>query len=77
MASTRAEMVIWDGYRSTTVRALGVAQHNSYAPGFLDLGDEEIGKFCKPEVGDKRVVCLAQSGSAPGRVQSSSPVEAL
>ncbi len=57
--------MVWDGYRATTVRALAVAQHNSYAPAFLDIGDKEIGKFCKPEVGDKLTVCLAQAGPVP------------
>ncbi len=57
--------MVWDGYRSTTVRALAVAQHNSYAPAFLDLSDHEIEEFCKPEVGDKRTTCLAQAGPAP------------
>ena len=57
--------MVWDGYRATTVRALAVTQHNSYAPAFLDLSDEEIVKFCKPEVGDKLVVCLAQAGPEP------------
>jgi len=57
--------MVWDGYRSTTVRALGVTQHNSYAPGFLDIGEEEIGKFCKPEVGAKLTACMAQAEPAP------------
>ena len=57
--------MIWDGYRATTVRALAVAQHNSYAPAFLDLSDHEIGEFCKPEVGAKLTACQAQAGPAP------------
>jgi predicted tellurium resistance membrane protein TerC len=27
--------MVWDGYRATTVRALAVTQHNSYAPAFV------------------------------------------
>ena len=57
--------MVWDGYRATTVRALAVAQHNSFAPAFLDIGAEEIGKFCKPEVGAKLTVCMAQAGPVP------------
>jgi YjbE family integral membrane protein len=57
--------MIWDGYRATAVRTLGVAQHNNTAPGFLDISDEEIEKFCKPEVGDKLATCKAQVGSPP------------
>jgi hypothetical protein len=61
--------MVWDGYRSTTVRSLAVAQHNSYAPGFLDIGAEEIGKFCKPEVGARLSACTAQAGPAPVAVK--------
>ena len=71
--------MVWDGYRSTTVRALGVAQHNSYAPAFLDLSDHEIEEFCKPEIGDRRVVCLAQqAGPTPVPVTpaAASPIAA-
>ena len=57
--------MIWDGYRSTTVRALQVSQHNSYAPAFLDIGAREVGKFCKPELGPKLATCLAQAGPGP------------
>ena len=57
--------MIWDGYRSTVVRALAVAQHNSAVPGFLDIGDEEIAKFCKPESGAKLTACMAQAGPPP------------
>ncbi|HVL41583.1 MAG TPA: YjbE family putative metal transport protein [Brevundimonas sp.] len=57
--------MVWDGYRSTVVRALSVTQHNSYAPGFLDIGEEEIGKFCKPETGAKLAACRAQAGPPP------------
>ena len=57
--------MVWDGYRSTTVRALAVAQHNSYAPAFLDLSDHEIEEFCKPEVGAKLTACMAQADPAP------------
>lgn len=60
--------MIWDGYRATTVRALAVAQHNSYAPAFLDLSDHEIEEFCGAETGDKRVTCLAQRAEAPSAV---------
>lgn len=65
--------MIWDGYRSTTVRALAVAQHNSYAPAFLDLSDHEIEEFCEPEVGARRALCLAQAEPEPLPVAPAAP----
>jgi len=53
--------MIWDGYRSTTVRALAVAQHNATAPAFLDISAHEVEEFCRVEVGQKQVACLAQT----------------
>ncbi len=53
--------MVWDGYRSATVRALAVARHNSYAPAFLDIGGHETEELCKPEVGEKLQTCLNQS----------------
>lgn len=56
--------MIWDGYRSTVVRTLSVEQHNASAPAFLDVTAEEVQKGCKPEVGQKLTVCLAQKAIA-------------
>ncbi len=54
--------MIWDGYRSTTVRALQVAQHNAATPAFLDIGQEEIAKHCRAETGDAaRKLCVDQT----------------
>ena len=56
--------MIWDGYRSTVVRALGVEQHNASAPAFLDVTAEEVQKSCRPEKGEKLTICLAQQAIA-------------
>eukprot|EP01035_Chromulina_nebulosa_P035170 gene35170-47254_t len=57
--------MIWDGYRSTTVRALQVSQHNATAPAFLDIDAKEIAKFCRAETEDAaRKTCLAQATPA-------------
>jgi YjbE family integral membrane protein len=56
--------MIWDGYRSTVVRALGVEQHNASAPAFLDVTAEEVQKSCRPEKGEKLTICLAQKAIA-------------
>ena len=56
--------MIWDGYRSTVVRALAVEQHNASAPAFLDITAYEVQKSCRPEVGEKLTVCLAQQAIA-------------
>ena len=52
--------MVWDGYRSTTVRALAVQGHNATAPAFLDISAHEVEEFCQADVGTKRATCLAQ-----------------
>ncbi|MBU1345563.1 MAG: TerC family protein [Alphaproteobacteria bacterium] len=39
--------MIWDGYRSVVVRTGNLEQHNAMAPGFLDIGEEEVAKHMK------------------------------
>ncbi len=57
--------MIWDGYRSTTIRALQVSEHNATAPAFLDIDAKEIAKFCRAETEDAaRKTCLAQATPA-------------
>jgi len=56
--------MIWDGYRSTVVRALAVQSHNAGAPAFLDISSEEVQTSCRPEVGEKLTICLAQKAIA-------------
>lgn len=56
--------MIWDGYRSTTVRALAVQSHNAAAPAFLDISAHEVEEFCQADTGAKRVTCLAQRSFA-------------
>ena len=59
-----AAHMIWDGYRSTTIRALHVAQHNAATPAFLDIGPDEIKKFCRAEVEPAPLkTCLAQTAA--------------
>jgi YjbE family integral membrane protein len=54
--------MIWDGYRSTTVRAVRVVQHNAVAPAFLDIGPDEITEYCRAETVDTaRKLCLDQA----------------
>ena len=56
--------MIWDGYRSTVVRAMRVESHNASAPAFLDISAGEVQKSCRPEVGEKLTLCLAQTAVA-------------
>jgi len=57
--------MIWDGYRSTTVRALKVAEHNALAPAFLDIAPHELAEHCRAEtLRDAREVCLNQGRRA-------------
>ncbi|MDP1737868.1 MAG: TerC family protein [Caulobacter sp.] len=57
--------MIWDGYRSATVRALHVDQHNAVAPALLDIEPGEITKHCRAEtVETARKLCLNQAGPA-------------
>ena len=62
-----AAHMIWDGYRATTVRALAVAQHNAYAPAFLDISAHEVEEMCRPEKDAKLTACLAQRTTATPR----------
>ena len=70
--------MIWDGYRSTVVRAMRVESHNASAPAFLDISAKEVQKSCRPEVGEKLTLCLAQTAIAKPDAATgaaSSPVE--
>lgn len=57
--------MVWDGYRSTTVRALAVARHDRHAPAFLNFTGPEIEALCEPEAGERRIACLAQADRPP------------
>ena len=58
--------MIWEGARSTVVRAFHVAEYNALAPAPLAIGVAEVKHYCAPEpTRAKRETCEKQALKAP------------